>query len=672
MSEIPLLLQKNKLLSSSLIYGEEIFDEGIVTNSPSTTITFIINGVSVISDGSDVSIGLPKIEWNSQPSGKYKMVVTKTTVSGTANTTLTIGDTAIELEEGVKETIKFTHEQYDNIKISFDGTEVFEAIIEISLKGASLIQSSLPEVVFENVVSTNAATYLTTPTYDGSNQVVHPSVYYNADGWNGYKYWMAMTPYPSSNADYENPSIIVSNDGDTWVVPDGVTNPLETPVTGHYSDCDIFMNTDNLLYIMFRWTDNTDDIIYVINSSNGVTWSEKQSIMTFSVATEQCLSPSMVIENGLYKVYFVDWVGVDGKLKYKSCSTITGTWSDSVLCSITGMPADRYAWHLSIHKYGNKYHSFLQTTDATVTYGKLHFATSDNGTDWTIDSIPFLDNSISGWDKAQIYRSFGILKNDGAYYYDLFYSAKNSSNQWRVGRTSVQLDYVAASVASLKPNIMSLYEFNEVSGTTMNDALGVYNGTITGDVTVNQTGILDKAYLFGGVSNNINLGDLDWFEYNQPFTISAWLKAPNGTGVLTILSKINTASPYTGISFHYSAYKLQLQLINTWNVNYLSTLTDLTFNYSGWAHVIVTYDGSGGAGGINYYVNNVLMTKTSVGTLSASIQNNFNLNIGSRGDANYYYKGYMDQLIILNTVVTEEQRFYLINKKRGVEYINFN
>lgn len=46
------------------------------------------------------------------------------------------------------------------------------------------------------------------PTYDGSGQVVHLSVidFYNecTEGlWCGYRYWMAITPFPYGNDKYE-------------------------------------------------------------------------------------------------------------------------------------------------------------------------------------------------------------------------------------------------------------------------------------------------------------------------------------------------------------------------------------------------------------------------------------------------------------------------------------
>jgi hypothetical protein len=43
----------------------------------------------------------------------------------------------------------------------------------------------------------NASAPLTIPTYDASGQAIHPDVidFGSGNTWNGYRYWMAMTPY---------------------------------------------------------------------------------------------------------------------------------------------------------------------------------------------------------------------------------------------------------------------------------------------------------------------------------------------------------------------------------------------------------------------------------------------------------------------------------------------
>lgn len=41
-------------------------------------------------------------------------------------------------------------------------------------------------------------------TFDGSDQPYHPSVMYSANGWNGFQYWMVLTPYPMQKAPYKD------------------------------------------------------------------------------------------------------------------------------------------------------------------------------------------------------------------------------------------------------------------------------------------------------------------------------------------------------------------------------------------------------------------------------------------------------------------------------------
>lgn len=64
----------------------------------------------------------------------------------------------------------------------------------------------------------------------------HPDVEYFPDGFNGYRFWMAFTPYfglvgtDQLAKRYENPTIVVSNDGLNWISPVGIKSPIqETP-----------------------------------------------------------------------------------------------------------------------------------------------------------------------------------------------------------------------------------------------------------------------------------------------------------------------------------------------------------------------------------------------------------------------------------------------------------
>ena len=292
----------------------------------------------------------------------------------------------------------------------------------------------------------NAASALTIPTYDGSGEVVHPSIVYAAAGWNGYKYWMAMTPYPASNNDYENPSIVASNDGETWVVPAGLTNPID-PFPGGSSfnaDPDLLLGQDNKLYCYWQFTDDANDwkkTIYVSSSSDGVNWSPKQAIIA-NIPANGTASHSVLYneETTLYEMYQRGSHDVEPyPLLKRTCATPDGAWSDATECVLFGTPAATDLWHLSVRRVAGEYIGFWTSCVAgeTGTNGKLWVARSVDGISWQWDSNPCLESSVAGWDNKQIYRSTAIQLD--ALHWDCWYSAQSMINAWGVGRTTIAM-----------------------------------------------------------------------------------------------------------------------------------------------------------------------------------------------------------------------------------------
>ncbi|MCX9028189.1 MAG: LamG domain-containing protein, partial [Candidatus Methanoperedens sp.] len=142
------------------------------------------------------------------------------------------------------------------------------------------------------------------PTYDGSGQAVHPDVYYNANGWRGYKYWMVMTPYPNGNDAYENPSILVSNDGISWSVPQGLQNPIDPqPASGSNSDVDIVYN-ETADRIEIYYVESGAGTSYLIRktSSDGITWSAEKNTML--VPDYQVMSPAIIKNGSVYDMWY--------------------------------------------------------------------------------------------------------------------------------------------------------------------------------------------------------------------------------------------------------------------------------------------------------------------------------------------------------------------------------
>ena len=119
-------------------------------------------------------------------------------------------------------------------------------------------------------------------TFDGSGSLTHPSVLYFENGFNGYKFWMAFTPYDNEDVELENPCIVVSNDGINWKIPDKIKNPLlkiikiRTPLS-YYND-PFLMYTDRL-ELWYRYTiedKKVKNYIYRICSNDGINWSKPE------------------------------------------------------------------------------------------------------------------------------------------------------------------------------------------------------------------------------------------------------------------------------------------------------------------------------------------------------------------------------------------------------------
>lgn len=120
--------------------------------------------------------------------------------------------------------------------------------------------------------------YNSTPTYDGSGAIIHPSVVDMGAKWNGYRWWRADTPYPSDR--YEDPSIWGSNDRVHWEVPDGLTNPIDPwpgeDIGGFNSDTEMVWDQDREALVVYwrqvRPAPYSTPLWWTASSRDGVTW----------------------------------------------------------------------------------------------------------------------------------------------------------------------------------------------------------------------------------------------------------------------------------------------------------------------------------------------------------------------------------------------------------------
>jgi hypothetical protein len=250
---------------------------------------------------------------------------------------------------------------------------------------------------------------------------VHPDVL-DLTSWNGYRYWMAVTPYPYANDAYENPSIYASNDKTTWVVPDGLTNPIEPkPASGANSDPDLYFD-GTALYCTWREYGNNQAIIYYIKSTDGVTWTNKTQMLTGTI--EGLVSQAIVYNGTQFCMY--SYNHTDKITQRRTCATLNGTWSDPVTCTITPSIT---GWHLDVVYSGGKYYMLI----APLAGNGLYLAMSTDGLNFARANTPIFTDARPLWCDIE-YRSTLVKITNG---FDVWSSGHDVNAVWKVGYSSI-------------------------------------------------------------------------------------------------------------------------------------------------------------------------------------------------------------------------------------------
>ena len=206
-------------------------------------------------------------------------------------------------------------------------------------------------------------------TFDGSNSPYHPAVIYFEQSWNGYKYWMAETPYSPDCKPYrdrnECPSLHVSNDGINWT--EITQNPIDNLDTKGISELDYFSDphlvfVNNHLECWYRLTkrygeeSNRSDVYLLRKTSkNGVDWSKREVLARLKHDIDNGLgcmvvSPAIIFEKGEYQMWYVD--SELNKRNIAFSTSIDGyEWNNKIICELQGKEIS--PWHIDI-KFINK------------------------------------------------------------------------------------------------------------------------------------------------------------------------------------------------------------------------------------------------------------------------------------------------------------------------------
>ena len=262
-------------------------------------------------------------------------------------------------------------------------------------------------------------------SYERSNQAVHPDIIRNAPLAPAFV--MAYTPYPFSIDTYENPSIVVSDDGLRFRPEKKGINPLApTPFKDHNDDPDLFLDgaTWNIVYLETLRPEAQN--IRLLQSTDRIQWTNTvlKSTDLRSDKDPFVLSPAFVRTGNDFLMYYVNKKQNGYRIEYArlkgGIQGAFGAWTTADI-DLNGLRP----WHVDIVPSDGRYYMLISCV-STDTVGEnsyaLYIARSDDLLSWQLSPRRVLENS---------YRATAFVSSDDMYVY--YSRQKGFLSPWRIG-----------------------------------------------------------------------------------------------------------------------------------------------------------------------------------------------------------------------------------------------
>ncbi len=304
-----------------------------------------------------------------------------------------------------------------------------------SQKDTSKSNKSLFEEL--NKITEGETRIIEIPTYDGSNQVVHPDILIKDN-----IFYLAITPYPYGNHDHENPSLFVGKNGMDFYPPKGLQNPIVSiPEYDHNDDPDILFNSKTKMFYLYYLETLRPfyQNVVLLNSKDGINWNRANIIeYDLRIGDPFIVSPAVIKKDKHYKMFYVDITKIPHKIRYiKSSDGIH--WNKSKPYRIRiDCPYSFSPWHINVFEHNGKYYMLVNGYRG-ISWHKQHLylAVSDNLIDWHFRKEPIISPSKAFYNSAKIYRSTGVINNGNMF---IWFSFRTHENSWHLGVKKISLE----------------------------------------------------------------------------------------------------------------------------------------------------------------------------------------------------------------------------------------
>jgi hypothetical protein len=236
---------------------------------------------------------------------------------------------------------------------------------------------------------------------------------------------------------------------------------------------------------------------------------------------------------------------------------------------------------------------------------------------------------------------------------------------------------VAAWEAGLTPEattelgslgLTAQFNFDEKdSNATVNAVDPNSSGTIHGPVS-REEGVSGRALKFNG-STWVDAGQVGVFDSDDQFSIAAHFRPTVQAGG-AILSKMDDGNAYRGYDLNYVNGKVECHVINHWPDKAFKVVTKQSVSLNAWHHVVVTYDGTRQASGLQLFVDGKLqkVDVTTNNRIDGPLTTDKPFHIGKR-NASIPFRGLIDDVQVFSVRLSAAEAAQLA-KGEALEHLS--
>lgn len=210
----------------------------------------------------------------------------------------------------------------------------------------------------------------------------------------------------------------------------------------------------------------------------------------------------------------------------------------------------------------------------------------------------------------------------------------------------------SSSEATMPSGLNFHLKFDETKGKKVSDVIDAKRvGDIKGK-PIFKSGKIGGAIELNG-STHVNFGQVNDFDRDDAFSISAWLLWNKKDGA--IVSKMTNGGNYRGYDMLISGGHLEFHLVSTWPGDALKIRTKKKLTENKWQHICLTYDGSSKSTGAKIYFDGVLQQHSvEQDGLKSITKNDVPFLIGQRNNG-APLKGLIDDVRIYSRNISEAE-----------------